>query len=117
VLISKIPKKKKESIFFANHSGVLFSSTGKILLKIYNKNKKTALQNQKAMNTKLRQILSKPETFLLAYRSITRNQSLRVWIACYIVALLPNSKEVGICPSYPEMSTKSNQIVKTINRR
>jgi hypothetical protein len=51
------------------------SPTGKILLKIYNKNKKTALQNQKAMNTKLHQILSKPETFLLAYRSITRNQS------------------------------------------
>lgn len=30
---------------------------------------------KKAMNTKLRQILSKPETFLLAYRSIKRNQN------------------------------------------
>jgi RNA-directed DNA polymerase len=50
------------------------SSTGKIFLGINKKNKEAAAQRETATNSNLFQIISKPETLLLAYRSIKGNK-------------------------------------------
>jgi hypothetical protein len=47
---------------------IYLSPTGKILLEIYEKNKKAALKRTKAENTNLMEIISKTETLLLTYR-------------------------------------------------
>jgi hypothetical protein len=50
------------------------SPTGKILLRIYEKNKQTAIKKSITENTNLLQIIGKPETLLLAYREIKGNK-------------------------------------------
>ena len=50
------------------------SPIGKILLAIYNKNKRSAKIGEKAINTNLISLVSHPETLLLAYREIRGNK-------------------------------------------
>lgn len=50
------------------------SSTGKILLGIYNKNVRAACNDKIETNSNLLSVLSKPETLLLAYSSIKGNK-------------------------------------------
>lgn len=50
------------------------SPVGKILLRIYNKNKKATQEGKTAMNTNLIDISAKPEILLLAYRAIKGNK-------------------------------------------
>jgi len=60
--------------FCKESANTVSSYTGKIILGIYNKNSKAALNNEIAINTKLMSILCKPETLILAYRNIKGNK-------------------------------------------
>ena len=50
------------------------SPVGKTLLGIYKKNKEGVLKGKKVLNTKLIQVVSRPELLLLAYKSIRSNK-------------------------------------------
>jgi hypothetical protein len=50
------------------------SSMGKILFGLYKNNKDAVLNNKKVINTKLIDIIAKPETLLMSYRAISSNK-------------------------------------------
>lgn len=60
--------------YYKNKSKDYTSSTGKILYGIYEKNKKAITHGNQIKNTNLTEIIAKPETLLLAYKTIKGNK-------------------------------------------
>lgn len=53
---------------------VKYSSTGKVLLGLYERNKKAVLEGKRIKSSNLLSIVAKPETLMLAYREIRKNK-------------------------------------------